>query len=343
MIVCQMTENNPIYREKDVEYYSDTCAPLVKSWNSGKIELNACARGSYPGKRMAENILPGLSTIGYWNAHQIQDWGLDWHRNEGIEITFLETGSLTFGLGNEKYILVPDEFTVTRPWQPHKLGNPNISIGKLYWIILDVNVRQPHQEWQWPPWIMLTKSDIDELSKMLRQNEKPVWKANAEIRRCFQKIGQHLTNWDSERNESWISIYINELLLHMLTLFRQGPFSYNEALTESSRTMKLFIDDLPNTYYQPWTLESMAEYCGLRVTRFVHYFKLYTNNSPMHYLTYLRLEIARKRLLSHRNQNIKEIGYECGFSSSQYFSTVFRKQFGVSPAAFRLEAHDVII
>jgi len=330
-----MIENNPIYREKGQEYHSDTCTPLLQAWNTGKIELNAWARLNYPGMRLAENVLPGVASIGFWNAHQEQDWGLDWHRNEGIELSFLETGSLAFELREGKYMLAADEFTITRPWQPHKLGNPHISVGKLYWIILDVNVRQPHQEWQWPSWIMLTKSDMEELSKMLRQNENPVWNANAEIRRCFQRIGKLLVSSDSERGESWMLIYINELLMHLLTLFRLGSFSYNESLTDSSRTMELFINDLHTTYSQLWTLESMAEHCGLGVTRFVHYFKLYTNKTPMNYLLYLRLKRASEQLLNHPDQNVNKIGYECGFSSGQYFSTAFRKQFGVSPAAFR--------
>ncbi len=28
-----------------------------------------------------------VRTVGYWNAKHDQGWGLDWHRNEGIELT----------------------------------------------------------------------------------------------------------------------------------------------------------------------------------------------------------------------------------------------------------------
>jgi AraC-like DNA-binding protein len=330
-----MIDNKPIYREKDREYHSDTCEPLINAWNANKIELHAWARLSYPGYRMGESVLPGINTIGYWNAHDTQGWGLDWHRNEGIEITYLETGTQSFELDGEKHLLMPDEITITRPWQPHRVGDPNVSVGKLYWIILDVNVRHPHQEWQWPSWILLTKNDIDELSRMLRQNEQAIWKVNSEIRRCFQKIGQLLSNGDREKNESWIAIYINELLMNLLALFRQGHFSYNESLTDSSRTIELFIKDLKNSYYDSWTLESMAAHCGLGVTRFVHYFKLYTNKTPMNYLTSLRLQAALMELKNYPRKNVNEIGYGCGFSSSQYFATVFKKQFGISPVLYR--------
>jgi len=42
--------------------------------------------------------LPKVKSLAYWDAHELQDWGLGWHRNEGIELTFLESGSLDFGI-----------------------------------------------------------------------------------------------------------------------------------------------------------------------------------------------------------------------------------------------------
>lgn len=328
-------KNKMIYKEHGKIYHSDTCEPLISAWNDRKVQLEAWARYSYPGYRMGDKVLHGINTIGYWNAAYPQEWGLDWHRNEGIEITLLETGNLSFGMEEEQYTLMPDDFTITRPWQLHKVGNPNIGAGKLHWLILDVGVRHPHQEWKWPSWILLNKTDLEELSKMLRQNEQPVWKANAEIRRCFMKIGHLIKKDKAAVNESWVGIYVNELLLHILELFRQGPFLLNETLTDSIRTVEIFIKDLSTGYDETWTLESMAEHCGLGVTRFVHYFRSLTNSTPMQYLTHLRVEAAASKLLQQPDANISDIGYDCGFSSSQYFATVFRKQMGCSPAAYR--------
>ena len=87
----------------------------------------------------------------------MQDWGEDLHRNEGIEFLFLETGSTKFIADEKKYHLQAGDFTITRPWQLHKLGEPNIGPGRLHWLIIDVGVRRPHQEWQWPDWVVLAK------------------------------------------------------------------------------------------------------------------------------------------------------------------------------------------
>lgn len=330
-----MRAKNAMYREYGKTYRSDTCDPLVMAWQNGKVQLEAWAKLSYPGYGVSDKVLPGINTIGYWDAQHPQEWGLDYHRNEGIEITFLETGSMSFSVEDDEYLLTSDNFTITRPWQLHKVGNPNVGVGKLHWLIIDVGVRHPHQEWKWPSWILLNKTDLEELSKMLRQNEQPVWKGNAEMKRCFLKIAQLIRNDKGAANESWVVIYINELLMHMLTLFRQGSFDFNESLTNSVRTAQLFINELKTNFYESWTLDSMAAHCGMGITRFVHYFRQLTNSSPMQYLNHLRVEAAAGQLIKNPESTISNIGYDCGFSSSQYFATVFRRHFGCSPASYR--------
>ena len=74
-------------------YNADSCIPLNNAWNKGNIGLFTLARGTYPGKKLKKEDLPGIKNIGYWDAKKTQVWGLPWHRNEGIEICFLETGN----------------------------------------------------------------------------------------------------------------------------------------------------------------------------------------------------------------------------------------------------------
>lgn len=322
------------YEEDGKIYYADSCKTLTNAWKEGRIQLDALARNNYPGYRLESNMIPGINTIGYWNAQTEQEWGLDWHRNEGIEITFLETGTMPFLLEDGTYTMLPEDLTVTRPWQIHKVGNPMIGVGKLHWLILDVKVRQPHQDWKWPSWIVLAENDLRELTKFLRQNEQPILKANSDIKRCFQKIG-NLIHESSSLFESWIIIYVNELLMLLLELFKTGKYVLNDTLTNSVRTVDLFLKELNENFSEPWTLESMSSHVGLGITRFTHYFKQLTNRTPMQYLNSIRLEAAQKRLIEHPKISINTICYDCGFTSTQYFSTVFAKKFGCPPSAYR--------
>ena len=60
------------------------------------IGYEALTRGNYPGRLLNRNGLAGVSLVGYWDAKRDQDWGLDWHRNEGLELTLLQSGSLAY-------------------------------------------------------------------------------------------------------------------------------------------------------------------------------------------------------------------------------------------------------
>jgi AraC family L-rhamnose operon regulatory protein RhaS len=84
-----------------------------------------------------------------------------------------------------------------------------------------------------------------------------------------------------------------------------------------------------------WTVPRMAERCGLGVTQFVHHSKQLTNMTPARYLNHCRLEAAARLLLEDTSNRVTEIAAVCGFSSSQYCATVFRRHFGKSPRAYR--------
>ncbi len=330
-----MSSHVPTYTEQGKTYYCDTCVPVVEAVKAGTLQLETVVHGSYPGRPLPETALQGVKSLGFWNSTMKQNWGLDWHRNEGIEFTMLSNGELPFSVENRDYLLEPDDLTITRPWQLHKVGNPYIGINKLYVFILDVGVRKPHQEWKWPSWIVLRKEDLDELTIMLRQNEQHVWKASPEVRQCLVEIGQAVKNGKYENTISKLTIYVNEFLLHLLEMFRTCSPSLNESLTSAQRSVKMFLCDLKDNIMERWTVHSMAEECRIGVTSFVFYCKQLTNMTPMQYLTHLRVESASALLLRKPYLNIIDIALDCGFSSSQYFASCFKKFTGSTPSEYR--------
>lgn len=328
----------PIYTDHETTYQADTCLPLEEAARAGDLEFNALAHGHYPGRRLPRNSLSALKTVGVWDADHDQHWGLEWHRNEGLELTYLERGSLAFAVDDKQYVLHPDDLTITRPWQPHRVGAPHVTAGRLHWIILDVGIRHPHQSWHWPGWVVLTKADIQELTDFLSQNEQPVWHASSELGRCFQRIAETIEADEGDSSISSLAVYLNELLLHLLGLFREERAPLDDSLTSTRRTVELFWADLrgePEHLAVEWTVPRMAARCGLGVTQFVKYSKQLTNMTPAHYLTYCRVESAANMLREGNAANVTQIALACGFSSSQYFASVFRRHYGCTPNAYR--------
>lgn len=56
--------------------------------------------------------------------------------------------------------------------------------------------------------------------------------------------------------------------------------------------------------------------------------------TPQRYLNRLRLMKAR-HLLRHSEASVTDIAYRCGFSDSNHFSTLFRREFNWSPRDIR--------
>ena len=54
-----MGKHPSIYKEHGKTYQADTCHSLADATVDGKVKLEALARGSYPGKRLDTNVLPG--------------------------------------------------------------------------------------------------------------------------------------------------------------------------------------------------------------------------------------------------------------------------------------------
>jgi AraC-like DNA-binding protein len=328
----------PIFQEQGRRYQADTCAALIRGVAAGEVRLDALVRGHYPGRPLARGALPGVNSVGFWDAEHDQPWGLDWHRNEGLEVTFLERGQLGFAVGDFEGRLKPDDLTITRPWQPHRVGDPCVGAGRLHWLILDVGVRRPHQRWRWPDWLVLSRSDSRELTDALRQNEQAVWHATAEIRQCFRRIAQAVEADRHGSSVSRLAVYLNELFVLMLDMFRGSPVALDESLSNSQRTVDLFWNDLREneaTLAMEWTVTRMARECGLGVTHFTHCTRQLTNVTPAQHLARCRLETAARLLKRHPEWSVVQVARACGFSSSQYFATLFGRQFGCTPRAWR--------
>lgn len=333
-----MPKSIPIFRDHDETYRADSCGPLARAAVGGGLRLAAMCHGHYPGKPLPPQALPGLKMAGFWDASEPQDWGLGWHFNEGIELTFLETGNLEFAVDGRQHTLGPDDLTLARPWQRHRVGNPHVTASRLHWIILDVGVRRPNQDWKWPSWLLLSKQDIAELTNILRHNEQSVYRAIPGIRECFLQITAAVEADRDGSSISHIAIRVNDLFLRLLDALRRKRIKLDHTLSSTRRTVDLFLADLrnhPEHLALDWTVEEMAANCGLRMTQFVHHVRCLTNMAPLQYLNHCRLDHAAKVLKSELGKSITDLALECGFASSQYFATVFTRRFGRSPSAFR--------
>lgn len=326
---------SPIFYSPDATYHADNCEPLRQAVARGDTRLVALCRREYPGRPLPPQMLPEVSTVGFWDAAGDQVWGLDWHRNEGIELTFLARGKTEFLVDDKAFRLESGHLTIARPWQQHRVGNPHISASRLHWLILDVGVRRPDQTWHWPKWLIMAPDDLQRLTTLLSHNEQPVWRANSAIGECFEKIAALVDTREPLKVHTRLQLCINELFIAVLELLQEKKVALDARLTTRRRTVEMFLADLRHHLDEPWTLSEMARRCGLGRSRFADYCREITNLTPAEYLIRCRVEAAKVVLRTQPELSITDAAFACGFQSSQYFATVFHQQTGQSPRDYR--------
>ena len=96
------------------------------------------------------------------------------------------------------------------------------------------------------------------------------------------------------------------------------------------RVMKAVNQHLSDSNY---TVEALANDVGLSRAQLHRKMKEMTGISVGEFVRNIRLEQATK-LLKEQKINVTQVAYTVGFSSVAHFSTVFRKQFGISPSEY---------
>jgi AraC family L-rhamnose operon regulatory protein RhaS len=136
-----------------------------------------------------------------------------------------------------------------------------------------------------------------------------------------------------------LKILINELVIALAEMLERRKPGLDESLSGRERAIRLFLDGLPSRLDEPWTLDSMAERCGLGRSHFASWCRRITNVSPVEFLIRCRVDAAAASLVQQPKLSVTDAAFACGFQSSQYFATVFRQRFGHSPREWRRLKH----
>ena len=92
-------------------------------------------------------------------------------------------------------------------------------------------------------------------------------------------------------------------------------------------------------YRQELSLRALADGVHLNPNYFHRLFTTACGVTPLQYLTEVRISHAKYELLN-TDRSVTEIAELCGFSTYNYFCTVFRKRCGMSPRDFRKKANN---
>lgn len=136
---------------------------------------------------------------------------------------------------------------------------------------------------------------------------------------------------DTPKDIPMLAPLIRREILYRLLRSPQGHRLY-EIATENTQTHRVSraIAWLNGNYEQPLRIDDLAREASLSVSTLHHRFKAITAMSPLQYQKQLRLNEARRLMLSE-GLDASAAGYRVGYESPSQFSREYSRQFGAPP------------
>lgn len=128
-----------------------------------------------------------------------------------------------------------------------------------------------------------------------------------------------------------------ELLLWLESLYDEAAIQISKISSHSTAAMmEEAVDYIRNNYDDSnLNVNLLADKLNISAAYFGKLFTEFTGSRTLDYILKVRMEKARDLLLSEADKDISQIADAVGYNNSTYFTTAFKKFYGVTPSRFR--------
>lgn len=239
-----------------------------------------------------------------------------------LEIHLIKTGCQVFSLGRRLHTVRGGECFVTQPGEAHGTGVHPLRRGTVYWMQVDLPAGRVDS------FCGLTGDDAGILVRGLSRLPVRHFPVHAGAIPLFEEMVARMQERASPFRRPAV---LSRLSLWLLTIVESARTCATRTPTADIRAAMELMGGGADA---ATTVETVARRLGLSRVSFFRRFKDQAGLSPHDYFMDRRIERAAVRL-HETTQDITDLAYELGFSSSQYFSTVFSRYMGMCPSAFR--------
>ena len=246
------------------------------------------------------------------------------HRR-AFEICFVADGAAEWWVEDGRYDVRRGQFYVTKPEELHGGVESSAMPDELYWVQI-----------AFPPagaFAGLTESETRQLESHFWDVRERVFDATFDCMSLFNRI------LGSLREPSLLSTIalrasLQQLMVGVIEDAKRSEASARPIAATVSPRIREAIDYIEAHLVDDVTVEDIAHSCGIAVSHFHKLFVEQVGFTPASYRSRRRIERA-KRLLTQGSESITDIALDLGFSSSQYFATVFKLLTGMVPRQYR--------
>ena len=259
---------------------------------------------------------------------------LEPHYNNGIEICYSHRGTFHWVVEGEPLSITANQVSITCPWQKHWPVNHAFNVGDLSWLILTPEQFSKDNNLKLGNWSHLTGVLESQLHDLLLKNSPLKLSLYAqEIGTCMTEMAQELAL--KKMGYEWrFNRLIDELLLYIIrSVDEDQPLQSPSLFSEVQEIEKILQKD----WSKKWNLDSLSEKLYLSPSSLNEKFRHQLGYSPMEFINSIKVKEAKRRL-QDSNDSVTTIAMDLGFSTSQYFASVFKKWEGFTPKEVQKKA-----
>lgn len=215
-----------------------------------------------------------------------------------------------------------------------KIKGKVYNLSPNYFIILPRNIAHQYFSTKDDPWTIYWVHFAGESADLLysRYHEletEPIFSAYDESRiEKFEQIFNLLEESFEMRNLEIVNISLFDFISNFIYGREINPPGLgSDKISDSISFMKKNI-------HLKYSVLQLAQQQNLSVTHYSRMFRTKTGNSPNQYFSELKVQKSCQYLY-FTDRSIKEICAELGFDDPYYFSRLFKKLMGVSPAKYK--------
>lgn len=237
-----------------------------------------------------------------------------------LEICYLARGRQTYRVDGHSYHLAGGDVFVTLPGELHDTAGQPEEPGILYWM----NLRIPHRA---SGFFALPASDGAALIRNLLHMPQRHFFGGMRLKPLIDEVFELCGRPDDPLQRIGIRMAVVRFLLEVLSC------AHGERYARHSPLFGGIVEEIRSKPEQPYSLVQLAASAGLSLSRFKARFKSEFGITPHEFILRSKIDAARESLAS--GESVTEIAMKLGFSSSQYFATVFKRFCDQTPSEFR--------